>query len=262
MELGDFGARGPGVVVVAVEVGAHGARAGVGLAVLAPAAIRVAAQVVLQAIGVDHGDDPDASRVHDVGDALAEGRGLAVLAGQQLEDVEGHLGRQVLTGVMQPIEHDLGLALVGADVVADLRREDGPALVAVAEGEDTHDVRVRGLGIHERLDHLGVAVIPRVLRRDSRSGPRRQARSARSAWRAARASRASAWRVGASVPPSPSPAGMVGEERRAGVRTVVLPPSYRAACRLSAATRPTVADLRTRPRWSAMLRPAPSSRGT
>ena len=66
---------------------------------------------------------------------------LAVLAGQQVEHVDGHLGAEVLARVVEAVEEDLGLALIGADVVADLGGPQLAALVALADGEDAHDVR-------------------------------------------------------------------------------------------------------------------------
>ena len=50
---------------------------------------------------------------------------LAVVAGEQPQDVQRHLAGQVLASVMEAVEHDLGLALVDADVVAHLGRPDG-----------------------------------------------------------------------------------------------------------------------------------------
>ena len=55
-----------------------------------------------------------------------------------------HLGAEVLARVVEAVEQDLRLALVGADVVADLGRPELAALVALADGEDAHDVRVLG----------------------------------------------------------------------------------------------------------------------
>jgi len=74
--------------------------------------------------------------------------------------------REVLPGVVQRVEEDLGLVLVGPHVVADLRRPQLSALVALADREDLDDRRVGG---GDRVDlggHLGVGVVTRVLRRE------------------------------------------------------------------------------------------------
>ena len=106
-------------------------RAGIGLAVLAPGSIRGAGQVVLAAVGVDHEDDVDLAAVDDVRDPLVR----AVAVGQPAQDREALLDRQVLAGVVEAVEEDLGLGLVGLDVVGDLRGPDLAALVALADRE-------------------------------------------------------------------------------------------------------------------------------
>ena len=54
------------------------------------------------------------------------------------------------------VEEDLGLVLVGRDVVADLGRPDVPALYALADREEVDDVRMGGLHRVDLVDHLGV----------------------------------------------------------------------------------------------------------
>ena len=128
----------------------------------------VAGEVVLEAVGVDHEDDPGAPLVDEAGHPLA----LAVSAGEEVQDIDGHLRAQVLPGVVEAVEEDLGLTLVEARVVADLGRPELATLVALADGEDADDVRVRG---RHRLDvrrHLLERVVPGVLGRVVRGSDR------------------------------------------------------------------------------------------
>ena len=90
---------------------------------------------------------------------------LAVVVGQQVQDVDRHLGGEVLARVVQAVEEDLGLGLVGGHVVAHLGGPDGPALVAGADGEDLHDARVRSLHVVDVGDHLRVVVVAAVVGR-------------------------------------------------------------------------------------------------
>ena len=92
--------------------------------------------------GLTDEDDPDLARVDDVRDP---GVG-AVAVGQPAQDRERLLEREVLAGVVEPVEQDLGLGLVGRDVVGDLGDPDVAALVALADRADLDDVRVGGLG--------------------------------------------------------------------------------------------------------------------
>ncbi len=94
-------------------------------------------------------------RVDDRRDARVD----AVAVHEPVEDVQRHLGRHVLVGVVGAVEHDLGLRLVGRDVVGDLDRPDVATLVALADREERHDRRVRrGHGCDLGRD-LGVAVV-------------------------------------------------------------------------------------------------------
>ncbi len=167
-------AASPVVAVVAIDVGPDVARPGVWLAVLAPRAVgRVGAvnagQVVLGTVRVDVEDDPDLASVHEGG----HGRVRPVVVGEEMERVEGLLERQVLAGVVEGVEEDLGLGLVRGDVVADLGDPDVPTLVALADRVDLDDVGVgRGDGV-DLGDHLVVAVIERIPRREIGGGCRR-----------------------------------------------------------------------------------------
>ena len=90
------------------------------------------------AVRVHREDDPDLARVDDVRDPGV----LAVAVGEPVEDVQGHLEAHVLVGVVEAVEQDLGLVLVDVDVVADLRRPQLAALVALADREQVDDVGV------------------------------------------------------------------------------------------------------------------------
>ena len=105
----------------------------------------------------------------------------SVVVGEPVEDVQGHLEAHVLVGVVDAVEQDLGLVLVDADVVADLGRPQLPALVALADGEQVDDVRVRGGDRMDLRDHLGVGVVALPARREflGREGGRRGERPAR-----------------------------------------------------------------------------------
>ena len=127
----------PSIVVVAVQVGADGGGPGIRLAVLAPRAVWVPGQVELSTVGVDHEHDEDLAAVDEPRDPLIR----AVVVGQPAQDRQGLLRRQVLTGMVEGIEHDLGLRLVRGDVVGDLGGPDLAALVGRADGELLHDVR-------------------------------------------------------------------------------------------------------------------------
>ena len=120
-----------------------------------------AREVVDEPVGIDGEDDPDLAGVDDVRDLGID----AVVVGQEMEQVQRLLDRQVLAGVVQCVEEDLGLALIDGHVVADLRRPDIATLVALADAEDMDDVRVRDLGRLDVGDHLGVAVVARIFRR-------------------------------------------------------------------------------------------------
>ena len=132
----------PVVAVVAVEVGPDRARARVRLAVLAPGAVGRTGEVVFGAVGVDREDDPDLAAVDDVGDPLVG----AVAIRQPAQDRQRLLEREVLAGVVESVEHDLGLGLVGRDVVGDLGDPQVAAPVALADRAERDDVRMGGLG--------------------------------------------------------------------------------------------------------------------
>ena len=83
----------------------------------------------------------------------------AVALGQPAQDRERLLEREVLAGVVDAVEHDLGLGLVGGDVVGELGDPDGAALVALPDRAELDDVGVRGLGGLDLGDHLGVGVV-------------------------------------------------------------------------------------------------------
>ena len=89
----------------------------------------------------------------------AQPRAPTVLAGEQVQDVDGHLRAEVFARVVQAVEEDLRLALVGARLVGHLGRPELAALVALADGEEPHDVRVRGRDLLDVLDHLRVRVV-------------------------------------------------------------------------------------------------------
>ena len=95
-------------------------------------------------------------------DPLAQARALTVLADEQVQDAEGHLRAQMLTRVVQAVEEDLRLALVGARLVGHLGRPELATLVAPADGEEPHDVRVRRRDLSDVLDHLRVRVVAGV----------------------------------------------------------------------------------------------------
>ena len=75
---------------------------------------------------------------------------------------DGHLRAEVFTRVVQAVEEDLRLALVGARLVSHLGRPELAALVAPADGEEPHDVRVRSRDLPDVLDHLRVRVVAGV----------------------------------------------------------------------------------------------------
>ena len=159
---GRAAAAAPLVAPVAVEVGADGAGAGVGLPVLPPGPVRPGGDVVLGAVRVHRDHDPDLAGV----DQGADRRVGGVLRGQLGDDVEAHLRGQVLPGVLLAGEEDLGLVLVGGHVVADLHRGQLPALVRGADALPADQRRVRRDG---RVDHgvlLGVVVVAAVGRRE------------------------------------------------------------------------------------------------
>ena len=82
--------------------------------------------------------------------------------GQQVQGGDGHLRAEVFARVMQAVEEDLRLALVGARLVGHLGRPELAALEALADGEEPHDVRVRGRDLLDVLDHLRVRVVARI----------------------------------------------------------------------------------------------------
>ena len=135
--------------------------------------------VVLGAVGVDHEHDPDLARVDDLGDARVD----AVAVDEPVEDVQRHLGRHVLVGVVGAVEHDLGLVLVGRDVVRDLDRPDVAALVALADREARHDRRVGGRHGGDLGGDLGVAVVALLAGRELGRGHDRRRAEARAGWR-------------------------------------------------------------------------------
>ncbi len=65
----------------------------------------------------------------------------------------------MFTGVVDAVEHDLGLGLVGGDVVGHLGDPDVPVLVALPDRGELDDVGVSGLGGLDLGDHLGVGVV-------------------------------------------------------------------------------------------------------
>src|SRR5215470_8017639 len=159
---GGAAAAAPVVVPVAVQVGADVGRAGVRLPVLAPGPVRAGGDVVLAAVGVQVGQDPDLARVDQIGD-LGVG---AVATGEQVHQVEGHLDGEVLAGVLVVGEQHLGLVLVGSDVVGDLDRVDRPALVRGADRGAADQRRVGAGQLVDRGHHLRVVVVPGVGRRE------------------------------------------------------------------------------------------------
>ena len=161
---GRSAAAAPAVVVVAVEVGADRRRAGVRLAVLAPGAVRVAGQVVHEAVGIDREDEPDLAAVDEGLDAGVAG----VAVGQDVEQVERLLDGEMLAGVEPGVDEDLRLRLVERDVVADLGCPDGSPLVAAPDREDVDDARVGGFDGLDVGDHLRQVVVARVIGREVR----------------------------------------------------------------------------------------------
>ena len=131
-------------------------------------AVRRTGEVVLPAVRVDHEDDPDLARVDQLGDLVV----APVVVAQPAQDRERLLDRQVLAGVVQPVEQHLGLVLVVGHVVGDLGRPDVAVLVALADREDVDDVGVVGFGVLDLGHHLGVVVVAAVLRRKVGSGCR------------------------------------------------------------------------------------------
>ncbi len=163
-------ADAPAVAVVPVEIGADGARARRRLAVLAPVVEAAALDVELRAVGVHREHDPDLARVHDRGDPRA--RSVAVR--EPVEDAQRHLQAHVLVGVVEAVVQDLGLGLVAADVVADLRRQQLAAPVALADREQVDDARVGGGDRLDLVDHLGVRVVAPPALRELVRGPCRR----------------------------------------------------------------------------------------
>ena len=180
---GGAAAAAEAVVVVAVEVRADGRAAGVRLAVLAPGAERGAGQVVPQAVGVQGEDDEGLPGLDEAGDR----RVGAVAAGQPAQDGQGLFGGEVLPGVVEGVDQDLGLGLVRGHVVADLGDPDVAALVALADREDRHDVGVVLLRPRDLGDQLGPVVVAGHRGREVRARPRR--RRARARWPGRRARR-------------------------------------------------------------------------
>ena len=90
----------------------------------------------------------------------------------QRNDRDGLLAGQVFAGMVHGIDEDLGLVLVGGDVVRDLRGPDLAVLVALADRELRDD---RGMGGDRSVElghHLGVVVVPGVLGREVGRGDR------------------------------------------------------------------------------------------
>src|SRR5207247_7471151 len=78
----------------------------------------------------------------------------AVVVDEEVEQVERLLDREVLPRMVERVEHDLRLGLVGRDVVADLRHPDVATLVALADAEDVDDVRMGRFDGVDLADHL------------------------------------------------------------------------------------------------------------
>src|SRR6185369_5402931 len=110
----------PAIAVVPVQVGTDVARAGRGLAVLAPVVEAPVGDVGLRAVGVHLEDDPDLAGVDDVRDPTVR----PVAVDEPVHDLQGHLDAHVLVGVVTAVVQHLGLAFVGGDVVRDLHRPD------------------------------------------------------------------------------------------------------------------------------------------
>ena len=159
-------AAAPPVAVVAVEIreDRHAGRRP--LEVLAPGAERGAGEVIAHAVRVDGKDDEGLALVH-------EARGLlvrAVAVRQPAQDRQRLLRGQVLAGVVEGVDEDLRLVLVHGHVVADLGHQDHAALVAPADGEDAHDVRVVHGGLADLANQLRPVVVPAPAGRPVRLG--------------------------------------------------------------------------------------------
>ncbi len=141
-------ATAPPVAVISVEVRTDIAGPGRRLAVLAPVVEPAVADVVVGAIRVDREDEPDLAAVDDVRDA----RVRAISVDQPAHDLDDHLGAHVLVGVVAAVEQDLGLGLIGRDVVRDLHRPHVAAAVALADAEARRDV---GMRVGDRLRQCG-----------------------------------------------------------------------------------------------------------
>ena len=163
-------AAAPAITVVAVEIRPDRRGPRRRLAILAPVVEPAAGDVEFLAVGVDHEDDPDLTRVDDVRDP----RVVAIAVDEPVHDREGHLGGHVLVGVVPAVEHDLGLGLIDADVVRDLDCPDVAALVALADREAMDDVGVRGGQRGDLGGHLGVAVVAGPSSREFGSGSDRR----------------------------------------------------------------------------------------
>jgi hypothetical protein len=68
--------------------------------------------------------------------------------------------------MVERVDENLGLRLVVMDVVADLRRPDVAALVALADREHVDEVGVVRLRLLDLGDHLGQVVVPAHVRRE------------------------------------------------------------------------------------------------
>ena len=99
-------------------------------------------------------------------DLLAERVRAVVVGREHVQDVDRHLGAEMLPRVVQRVEQDLGLVLVDRDVVAHLGRPDVAPLIALAELVELHDVRVGGRHVVDVRDHLRIVVVPTGARRE------------------------------------------------------------------------------------------------
>src|SRR5690606_31532795 len=101
---GGAAAAAPLVGPVPVQVGADGAGALVGLGVLPPRLVGAVGDVVLAAVRVDVGQDPDLPGIDQLGHLGV----AAVVLGEGAQQVDRHLHGQVLAGVLGVGEQHLG----------------------------------------------------------------------------------------------------------------------------------------------------------
>src|SRR5690606_1627957 len=155
-------AAAPLVGPVPVQVGADGAGALVGLGVLPPRLVGAVGDVVLAAVRVDVGQDPDLPGIDQLGHLGV----AAVVLGEGAQQVDSHLHGQVLAGVLGVGEQHLGAVVVGADVGGDLHRDQLAALVRGADDLLGRQVRVVRDGRVDHLVEFGEGVVVGVLRRE------------------------------------------------------------------------------------------------